>query len=253
MSYTHASIRSALLLAALALTGCEGLRQAATRPEANRSSIRTARNALADGQAQTALSIARGVLTVDPKNVGALTAAGDADAALNNRLEAAKYFRQALAIDSSYVPAHLGQGKLKLRDDVKGAEADFRAIVAANPKDTAALTDLGVALDLQERHKEAQAYYVTAISLNPDIMSARVNLGLSLALSGDAAKAEDMLRDAAQAGPTARVRADFAVAELLAGHKDKAEATLQADLTADEAHASVEAMNGLLPPDAAKK
>ena len=61
-------------------------------------------------------------------------------------------------------------------------------------------------------------------------------------------------QDATQSATvTPRVRADFAVAQVLAGHSAQAEATLQADLSADEARASVVALAGLLPPGADKK
>lgn len=243
-------------LALLSLPGCSILtpRQSNTSSDVNRPSLIAARNAMQQGEAETALSIARGVLTSEPHNAAALVAAGDASEALHIRLDAEKYFRDALAAHPGYVPARIGQGKLKLRDNAKGAEAEFRTVLVIEPQNTAALTDLGVALDLQERHKEAQAAYNQALALNPDLTAARVNLGLSLALDGQAPKAEDMLRDASQAGTSsAKVRADFALAEVLAGHAEQAEATLQADLSADEAHASVQTMSALMPPDAVKK
>jgi Flp pilus assembly protein TadD len=251
--------RTVLPVAALlCLSGCglhlDTAREAATYSEANRPSLKAARGALADGEAQTALGIANGVLSAEPHNVAALVAAGDAQVALNNRVDAAKSYRDALAVQPGYLPARLGQAKMKLRDDVKGAEADFRAALASAPKSTAAMTDLGVALDLQERHKEAQALYNAALAINPDATAARIDLALSMALAGEAQKAEGMLADATQSGTvTPRVRADFAVAQVLAGHSAQAEATLQADLSADEAKASVAALAGLLPAETAKK
>lgn len=251
--------RSLLPVAAmLCLSGCglhlDTTRQGATYSDANRPSLKAARGALAEGEAQTALGIADGVLASEPRNVAAMVAAGDAQTALNNRVDAAKSYRAALAIQPGYLPARLGVGKMKLRDDVKGAESDFRAALASEPKNTAAMTDLGVALDMQERHKEAQALYTAALVLNPDLTAARVNLALSMALAGEAKQAEGMLADATQSATvTPRVRADFAVAQVLAGHSAQAEATLQADLSADEARASVVALAGLLPPGADKK
>jgi Flp pilus assembly protein TadD len=242
----------------LALSACglhlDSTREAATYSEANRPSLKAARGALAEGEAQTALGIANGVLVSEPHNAAALVAAGDAQAVMNNRLDAAKSYRDALAAQPGYLPARLGVGKMKLRDNLKGAEADFRAALANEPKSTAAMTDLGVSLDLQERHKEAQALYTAALALNPDLTAARVNLALSMALAGDAKKAEGMLADATQSGSvTPRVRADFAVAQVMAGHSAQAEATLQADLSADEARASVTALAGLLPPGTVAK
>lgn len=234
--------------ALLALAGCAGHSATSSASEANRPSLKAARAALTEGEAETSLGIAKGVLSAEPNNVAALVQAGDAEVALGNHVTAEHDYRAAIAIEPGYVPARLGMAKLKLRDDAKAAEADFRAILATHPRDAAALTDLGVALDLQERHKEAQSEYMAALAVNPDLTSPRVNMGLSLALSGDPMKAEEMLRDASEAGPVpAKVRADFALAQVMAGHSEDAEQTLQADLSADEAKASVQGMQGLMP------
>ena len=233
--------------AALALAGCSSF-HSPTQSDANRPSLRAARTALAEGEAATSMGIARGVLSVEPRNVAAIIASGDANVALGNRRSAENDYRRALSIDPGSTPAQIGLGKLALRDDAKQAEAMFRAIVARSPHDAAALTDLGVALDLQERHKEAQVEYAQALATNADLTSTRVDLALSLALDGNPVRAEGMLRDASEAGPVPpKVRADFALAELMAGHADQATVTLQADLSADEARASIEGMSALLP------
>ncbi len=232
----------------LALAGCGAMSHAPTESEANRPSLKAARAALAEGEASTALGIARGVLSMEPHNVGALVSAGDADTALGNPRAAEKDYRTAMAADPSNVPAQLGLAKLKMRDDAKEAESLFRGILVRSPHDAATLTDLGVSLDLQGRHKEAQAAYALAMASNADLTSTRVDLALSLALSGEPLKAEGMLRDATEAGPVpAKVRADYALAEVMAGHSDEAQSTLRADLSVDEAKASVEGMALLLP------
>jgi Flp pilus assembly protein TadD len=249
-SYTRAALSPLLALGLACLGGCGNLAmtRSATDSDANRPSLKAARSALSEGEAATALAIANGVLAYEPRNANALVAAGDADLQLGNRKTAEKEYRDAMLVSPNFVPAELGLGKMKMRDDVKGAEAAFRAIVAASPRNAAALTDLGVTLDLQERHKEAQTVYQAAIAANPDLTSPRVNLALSLALSGEAARAEQMLRDTAESGPVpAKVRADFALAQVMAGHSDQAQQTLQADLSVDEAKASVEGMRALLP------
>ncbi len=245
---TRVRLALVCLPALFALAGCTGNSATSSASEANRPSLKAARAALTEGEAATSLGIAKGILSAEPKNVAALVQAGDAEVALGNHVTAEHDYRAATDIDPGYVPARLGKAKLKLRDDPKGAEAEFRAILAANPRDAAAMTDLGVALDLQERHKEAQAQYMAALAVNPDLTSPRVNMGLSLALSGDPMKAEQMLRDASEAGPVPpKVRADFALAQVMAGHSEDAEQTLQADLSADEAKASVQGMQGLMP------
>jgi Flp pilus assembly protein TadD len=253
-SIVSLSRAAAALVAATTLSGCGayiaslGQQHGPTTAEANRPALKAARNALEEGNAATALAIAHGVLASEPNNLAALVAAGNADVQLGNRRTAEKEYRQALTANANYTPARIGLGKLKMRDDIKGAEADFRAVLANTPNDAAALTDLGVTLDLQERHKEAQAAYTAAINANPDLTSARVNLGLSLALSGDPTRAEQVLHDATESGPVpAKVRADLAVAEVLEGRPEVATETLEADLSVDEAKASVQAMSGLAP------
>jgi Flp pilus assembly protein TadD len=238
------------LAAAALLAGCSSNSPQTVNALHNidRPSLKASRAALAEGQSETALAIAKGVLTVEPRNVAALVSAGDADVSLGNRRSAESEYRQALSFQANYVPARLGMGKLKLRDDAREAEAQFRAIVESFPRDAAALTDLGVALDLQARHAEAQQFYTRALAVNPELTSTRVDMALSMALSGNPLKAEEMLRDATDAGAVpAKVRADYAVAQVMAGHSDQATETLEADLTPDEAKASVEGMEALLP------
>ena len=242
-------VRTTTLLAAatLALSGCGAL-HSPTQSDANRPSLKVARAALAEGEAATAMGIARGVLAMEPHNVPAIIASGDANVALGNRRAAENDYRKALSIDPGSTPAQIGLAKLAMRDDAREAERLSRAIGARSPHDAAALTDLGVALDLQERHKEAQTYYTQALATNADLTSTRVDLALSLALDGDPMRAEGMLHDASEAGPVpAKVRADYALAQLMSGHADQAQVTLQADLSADEARASIEGMSALLP------
>lgn len=252
--------QSAILCVALAvplLGGCGGpldLQTKTALEAADRPSLKASRAALAEGSAETALSIARGVLSMDPHNAAALTAAADADTALNNRKTAEQEYRKALAYAPDYTPARLGIGKMKLRDNPNEAEAMFRDVVNRNPNNAPALVDLGVALDLQERHAEAQSLYTRAIRINPEMTSARVNLAMSLALSGNPLRAEQMLRDASDASAmTPRLRADMALAQTLSGKPDDAKQTLLADLTPAEADQSVQEWAALMPPKTVTK
>lgn len=249
MTVTRHILASAAVAASLSLAGCGALRNPTAQGDANRPSLRAARTALAEGEASTAMGIAKGVLAMEPRNVAAMVSSGDANVALGNRRGAEADYRKAMSIDPGSVPAQLGLAKLAMRDDAREAESLFRGILARSPNDAAVLTDLGVALDLQERHKEAQAIYARAMATNADLTSTRVDMALSLALDGNPLKAEGMLRDASEGGSVPpKVRADFALAEIMAGHADQAQTTLQADLSADEARASVEGMSILLPP-----
>jgi Flp pilus assembly protein TadD len=240
--------RSMSLVLVLALAGCGGIQRAQRGSEASedRSSLAAARAALNEGQAGTSLAIARGILASQPQNVSALAEAGDAQAAMGDRLSAETSYKAALRIAPHDVRARLGMGKLLLRDNLKGAELAFRAILVDAPHDPVVLNDLGYVLDLQERHADAQNIYLEALASDPSRLSTRVNLALSLALSGQADKAEQMLRDLAQ-NATSKVRLDFALAQVIAGHDQDAEITMSADLSPEEAKNALAGMEQLRP------
>ena len=233
-----------LILAILFVTtGCVHSALQATK---NSASLQAARDALTQGEAGTALAIARGVLASQPDNVSALTQSGDAEAALGDRLAATRSYKQALAISPHDVGARLGQGKLALRDDLKEAEVIFRAVLLDAPKDALALNDLGYVLDLQDRHKEAQNSYMAALVVDPDHVATQVNLALSMALSGQPEHAEQLLRDlVTSASASRKIRLDFAVAQVLAGHDQDAEQTLSGDLSAAEARSAIDGVGQL--------
>ena len=240
------------LLCFTALTACQ--QRPAALVTGNGASIQAARDALNEGEAGTSLAIAKGILSSQPGNVAAMVQAGDAEIVLGDRLSADTNYRQALARNPHDVRARLGQGKLQLRDNLRAAEATFRAVLADAPRDPLVLNDLGYVLDLQERHTEAQAYYQQAIALDPERISSRVNYAMSLALSGQAARAESMMRDiAASVSVTPRVRADFALAQVMAGHDQEALGTLGGDLTPAETQAAITGMAQLRPAMAVTK
>jgi Flp pilus assembly protein TadD len=246
-----ARIPAAALLMGSALAGCAQHQQGQVSSDG--PSMRSARQALVDGQAGTSLAIAQGVLAEQPNNVPALVQAGDAQMAMQDRMGAEQSYKRALSLAPHDVRAQLGLGKMQLATDPRAAEATFRRVAADNPRSAIAWTDLGVSLDRQNRPSEAQAAYTQALAIDPNLFSAHVDLAFSLALNGQAARAEQMLRDAAMStSSTARVRADLAVAQIAAGHGDLAMQTLSADLSPDDAKASLAGM-AILQPAAAKK
>ena len=83
--------------------------------------------------------------------IAAVLAAGADDAAAS--------YRKALTVKPGDPAASLGLGRIMLRRDPHEAERLFRAALASRPDDAVLLANLGVALDLQERHVEAQAAY----------------------------------------------------------------------------------------------
>jgi Flp pilus assembly protein TadD len=238
---------SAGILVALAIAGCTRTEQGMDH-SADRQSLDSAQAALVDGEAGTSLAIARGILSSQPRNPAALAQAGDAEMQMGDRLNAEADYRRALAVSPHDVKARLGMAKMMLRDDLHGAEMAFRAILADAPHNPIVLNDLGYALDLQDRHKEAQTYYVEALASDPNRLSVRVNLALSLALSGQAPRAEAMLRDLAQtAGATSKVRLDLALAQVMAGHDNEAAATMSTELSPDDAKQALLGMKELKP------
>ena len=110
----------------------------------------------------------------------------------------------------------------------------FRRANEAMPDDAASLNDLGIALDLQEKHDEAQAQYHAALERQPAMIAARVNLGLSLALGGAPDRALAILRPlAGDPDADSRVRANLAVALAMAGDQQAARNLLAADMPQD--------------------
>ncbi len=227
-----------------ALGGCASHPDAASFSD--QASLRAAHEALSQGAAATSLAIARGVLSLKPADPGALVSVADAEAALGDRAAARQDYARALAAAPGFGAARLGLARLAMADNPATAEADLRTLLRDEPRNAAALTDLGVALDLQDRHAAAQASYDRALALDPNLASARLDLAVSLALGGEAARAETLLRDAEGSVPEPRLRADLALAETLAGDANGAERTLAYDLPEREAQSSVAAMAALL-------
>ncbi|MDE2582277.1 MAG: hypothetical protein KGL52_11640 [Rhodospirillales bacterium] len=141
-------------------------------------------------------------------------------------------------------------GRLLLRSDPPGAAAQFRAVLAAQPGNAAALNDLGIARDLGGQHAAAQAAYRAALAAQPGLRAAQVNLALSLALSGKAAEGVRMLRPIATADAPPRIRQDLAAAIAMAGHRAAAAAMLAGGMPADQAAAAARAYAalGAAPP-----
>jgi Flp pilus assembly protein TadD len=242
MRHVSAAVIAAFALSG-ALGGCVPRSDQGYNASSDRTSLDSAKAALVDGEAGTSLAIAHGILASQPTNVAALAQAGEAEMAMGDRLSAERDYKQALSIAPHDVQARLGLAKLLLRDDLHGAEAAFRSILADSPHNPIVLNDLGYVLDLQEHHTEAQSLYVEALASDPNRLSVRVNLALSLALSGQAPRAEQMLRDLAQtAGATSKVRLDLALAQVIAGHDTEAAQTMSTELSPDDAKQALEGM-----------
>jgi Flp pilus assembly protein TadD len=202
----------ATLLATLALAGCSR-----PAPPEGTATPRLADAALQAGYPQMALSVADHILARDPNNVPALVARGDALINSARTDDAAEAYRKALAVKPADPAANLGLGRIMLRRDPHAAERLFRTALASRPDDAVLLADLGVALDLQERHVEAQTAYRHSLRIAPGTAATKANLGLSLALSGNGEEARRLLTPlAADPSATQVVRDNLAVAQMQA-------------------------------------
>jgi Flp pilus assembly protein TadD len=211
-------------------------------------SLHLADTALSRGAPAMALRITDDLLVRNPRNAEALARRGDALAALDRVSEAAVSYDMAVAIEPNNAQALLGLGRLRLVQDPAAAEGLFARVLTADPHNAVALSDLGVARDVQGHHAAAQEAYRLALGAAPASMAAQVNLGLSLALSGNAEEGVRQLRPLAaapDAGPL--VRQDLALALTLNGRRDEASAMLGRDMRPDQVRGALDAFEALHP------
>lgn len=192
--------------------------------------------ALRSGALTTALTVVQGVLSEHPDNVDALLTQAEVQSQLGDATAAEASVRRAYTLRPGNARVLITLGKTQLRDDAGAAEASFERALATAPNNETAMTDLGVALDLQAKHRQAQAEYRKVLALESgDHFATRVDLGLSLALTGDSQEALTELRPAAAAPDvTPRVRQDLAAALALAGDQRAAETLLSADMSQEQ-------------------
>ena len=236
-------LRYAVLIVVVALTAC-----AATQPSplSRKPGLDVAVVALGSGAPGTALQVARGVLAVQPNDVDALVIQGEAQLQLGDLLASKDSFEHAARERPGDKRAMLGLGKVAIRNDLTAAEAAFRRVLAVDAHDEAALTDLGVSLDLQGRHGEAQASYKAALAQDGNRLATRVDLGLSLALSGHAQEAlEELKPPGLSPDVSPKVRQDLAAALTIAGDEKGAERVLSSDMTHEQAISAIASYEAL--------
>ena len=191
--------------------------------------------ALRGGSAEVALQVANGILATRPTDRTALCVQGDALTSLGRMAEAETSYDAALKSDPGSTRARLGLGRLRLATDPAASEALFREVLRHDPRSTTALSDLGIALDLQGRHAEAQKAYREALGINPELTAAQVNLALSLAMSGDGSGASRLIEPlAATPNANRKMRHDYAAVLGMSGKTVEAERVLEPDLSPAE-------------------
>ena len=237
--------RVGVLAALTLLAACSG--QTAPQLSTGDPSLRTAHAALESGAPLIALNICTR-LAQTSRSAEILTCEGDALTTLAKTGEAATAYAAALAADHGSVAALLGLGRLRLATDPVRAEELFLQVLAQQPRQAAALNDLGIARDLQGRHVEAQKAYGEALGADPDMRAAHVNLALSVALEGrpdDAVRMLQPLADSPEA--TSRERHDLAAVLAMAGRNAEAARLLSPDLQGADLEKALAGYRSLLP------
>jgi Flp pilus assembly protein TadD len=151
--------------------------------------------------------------------------------------EARQEWREFRALSGAPSDAEVGLGRVALATgDAASAEGHFRAALAADPGNVAALNGAAVAMDLRGRHAEARRLYDEALSRDPGNRSVMSNRALSAALAGNAAEAVRALDELAR-GPIRLPQAshNLALAYALDGKPQQAADILKAELSAGQA------------------
>jgi Flp pilus assembly protein TadD len=226
-------MRIPLLILASLLAACSGKDTSQLR--AGPPGLSVARAALESGAPDVAARVAEGVLTRNPHDVDALVSHGDATAALGRTDDALASYTKALAIDPNSTGAKMGLGRLRLTSDPAQAQLLFLSVLEKEPRNAAALNNLGIARDLQGDHASAQDAYRKALGADPSMRGPEVNLALSMALNGQAANAVPLLAPLARnVDASPRLRHSLAAVLMMAGDKDAARRILSQDLTPEQ-------------------
>ncbi|MFC7544064.1 tetratricopeptide repeat protein [Siccirubricoccus deserti] len=237
-------VRSLIVLVMLALTACGGGQQSLR--SGMRPSLNLADAALSGGTPAIALQVTTELLGREPNSVEALLRHGAALHALGRTTEAQASYTRAISLDPTSVGAALGLGRLQIASNPVEAERLFLQALNRDPRNPAALNNLGIARDLQGRHRDAQSAYAQAITEAPGVSAAQVNMGLSLALSGDPRRAVEMLRSvASQAAAPRPARHNLAAAMAMSGDTAGAESIFRSDLSEEDARRVLDALRML--------
>jgi Flp pilus assembly protein TadD len=237
-------MRIALIVLVSLLAACAG--QDNSGFGSGEPGLNVARAALSGGSPDLALNVSNAILAKEPRNVPALLSQGDALSVLGRLEEAEASYAKALSANPESVDAQIGLGRLRLRSDPAQAQSLFLSVLQREPRNKAALNDLGIAYDLKGEHARAQSAYRRALAVEPTLRAAEVNLALSMALSGKAADAVQLLRPlASDPDASRRLRHDLAAALAIAGDKQAAARILSADMTPEQTERALLAYGAL--------
>ena len=149
------------------------------------------------GDAASAATLYRRILTHKPDDVRTLIALGTALDSAGDWQQAQTEYKKALAIDpedadARYDLAHLGFKHGSYAE----AEQQYRLLLAKNPKDASAHNELGGVLAATDRPTEAQHEFESAIALDPASFDALYNLAGIEADNHHLARASELLEQA---------------------------------------------------------
>ena len=163
------------LIVALTLTAsaCSGDQASKNSPEENAKAASTALDAglkaHAAGDLTTATTEYLNVQKYDPRNKFAFYNLALIDESNSNYGLATTKYRSAIETDAVYEPALFNLAILRTAADPQEAIALYKRAVKANPKDAAALLNLGLLLRTNGEKKTGDKYVLKAIVMNPKL------------------------------------------------------------------------------------
>jgi tetratricopeptide (TPR) repeat protein len=163
--------------------------------------------ALASGQSEAAVKMARAAVAAAPRMVTAWVALGQALKSACRNDEAERAYIHAISLDGMNPLARMGLGELRLATGrCQEAMIEFELALKRQPTLAAAHMGLGNALACLGRNKEALARYQQALAICPRMPEAEFAAGFVLSRMGNPEEAEARYRRALT------LRPDFAAA-----------------------------------------
>ncbi len=154
------------------------------------------------GERELTVAICKRTLAKDSRNTQAMALIADVYMDKHDSVGALPYLQEAVAIQPK-----LSRNRINLAACLIGvgrlteAEAELKSILAEHPKFPLASFHLGLAYEGEGHLEEARAAYAAEVEHNPRTAAARFNLGNLLLRLGDAAGAEEQMRELMAAKP----------------------------------------------------
>ena len=134
-------------------------------------------------------------LAAFPDDIESRQLLGEAYVAQGRIEEGLAAFRQVIATDSSYAPAHYGLGAaLHYKNELQAAIAAYERACKLQPDMVGAFADLGQAYYQSRAYERAIAAYQRALALRPDMQAVRTKLGMAYAQRGDLQQAVETFK-----------------------------------------------------------